>query len=175
MEAGGAITLDDLTLGYEGHPAVHHLSGTFRPGSLTAVIGPNGAGKSTLLKALAGSVRPIGGALRRNEPVGIAYLPQTAEIDRSFPATVADLVALGLWRQRGPFGHLTRADLADVEGALLGVGLDGFWLALDRHLVGRPVPSCAVRPRHGARGTRWSCSTNRLLPSTRAPSATSPR
>jgi len=45
-----AIVLHDLTLGYNGHPAVHHLSGVFEPGSLTAVVGPNGSGKSTLLK-----------------------------------------------------------------------------------------------------------------------------
>jgi zinc/manganese transport system ATP-binding protein len=44
-----AIRLDDLTLGYDGHPAVHHLNGTFAAGSLTAIVGPNGSGKSTLL------------------------------------------------------------------------------------------------------------------------------
>ena len=48
-----SIALHDLTLGYDRHPAVHHLSGRFRPGSLTAVVGPNGSGKSTLLKGLA--------------------------------------------------------------------------------------------------------------------------
>ncbi|MFK4991182.1 ATP-binding cassette domain-containing protein, partial [Klebsiella pneumoniae] len=51
---GVEIRLDDLTVEYGGHPAVHHLSGTFRAGSLTAIMGPNGAGKSSLLKALAG-------------------------------------------------------------------------------------------------------------------------
>src|SRR5262249_5892671 len=49
-----AIQLDDLTLGYDRHPAVHHLSGSFAAGSLTAIVGPNGAGKTTLLKAIVG-------------------------------------------------------------------------------------------------------------------------
>jgi ABC-type multidrug transport system fused ATPase/permease subunit len=47
-----AIQLDDLTVCYNRHPAVHHLSGAFHRGSLTAIVGPNGAGKSTLIKAI---------------------------------------------------------------------------------------------------------------------------
>lgn len=56
-----AIALHNLTLGYERHPAVHHLSITIDPGSLVAVVGPNGAGKSTLVKALVGQLRPVEG------------------------------------------------------------------------------------------------------------------
>ena len=48
--------LTDVTLGYEGHPAVHHLDGVFEAGSMTAVFGPNGSGKSTLLKGLMGTL-----------------------------------------------------------------------------------------------------------------------
>ena len=122
------IVLDDLTLGYEGHPAVHHLSGRFEPGSLTAVLGPNGSGKSTLLKGISGVLKPLGGTimhrnLRLHE---IAYLPQIAEIDRSFPASVADLVSLGLWRRRGAFAAMTGADREAMAGALEAVGLGGF-------------------------------------------------
>ena len=52
------ITLNDLTLGYDRHPAVHHLNGCFQAGSMTAVVGPNGAGKSTLLKGIVGLIKP---------------------------------------------------------------------------------------------------------------------
>lgn len=48
------ITLDNLTVSYRQHPALHHVSGQFAPGSLTAVIGPNDSGKSTLLKSIVG-------------------------------------------------------------------------------------------------------------------------
>jgi zinc/manganese transport system ATP-binding protein len=41
--SGGAIVLHDVTLAYDGHPALHHLSGEFSRGSLTAIVGPNGA------------------------------------------------------------------------------------------------------------------------------------
>ena len=53
------ITFRDLTLGYERHPAVHHLSLQIEPGALVAVVGPNGAGKSSLIKALAGVLAPL--------------------------------------------------------------------------------------------------------------------
>ena len=53
-----AVRLHGLTLAYRRHPAVHHLSGSFGPGTLTAVVGPNGAGKSTLLKGIIGHAPP---------------------------------------------------------------------------------------------------------------------
>lgn len=119
-----AIRLSDLTLGYDGHPAVHHLSGTFAAGSLTAVVGPNGSGKSTLLKGIMGWLKPIGGTVERTGE--IAYLPQSAEIDKSFPATVSELIGLGLWKRRGLFGGLTADDREQLAAALHAVGLDGF-------------------------------------------------
>jgi zinc/manganese transport system ATP-binding protein len=123
-----AIALKDLTLGYDGHPAVHHLDGTFADGSLTAIVGPNGSGKSTLLKGITGILKPLGGSIEHGaiRTRAIAYLPQSAEIDRSFPATVADLVALGHWRNRGLWGAITGPDYAAVREALDAVGLRGF-------------------------------------------------
>jgi len=123
-----AIALRDLTLGYDGHPAVHHLDGVFADGSLTAIVGPNGSGKSTLLKGITGILKPLGGSIERGATRArqIAYLPQSAEIDRSFPATVSDLVALGHWRSRGLFGAITGPDYEAVLQALQAVGLSGF-------------------------------------------------
>lgn len=120
-----AVRFQDLTLGYDRHPAVHHLTGEIEPGALMAVVGPNGAGKSTLLKALAGTLPPLGGridiATRR-----VAYLPQAAEIDRSFPISVLEMVTMGLWRRTGLFGSVSRTDRTAVEAAIAAVGLTGF-------------------------------------------------
>ena len=91
------IRLENVTVAYDGHPAVHHVSGVFAPGSLTAVTGPNGAGKSTLLKALTGELTPAQGKVDRGGLTSrdLGYLPQAVEIDRGFPLSVADAVMLG--------------------------------------------------------------------------------
>jgi zinc/manganese transport system ATP-binding protein len=57
------LRFHNLTLGYDRHPAVHHLSGEIAAGSLIALVGPNGAGKSSLLKAIAGELAPMEGRL----------------------------------------------------------------------------------------------------------------
>jgi zinc/manganese transport system ATP-binding protein len=123
-----ALAFENVTLGYGRHPAVHHLKGAFGPGSLTAVVGPNGSGKSTLLKGIMGLLAPMEGHIHLHGLTSdeIAYLPQAADIDRSFPATVQDLVALGLWKARGSFGGIRRADRDRVAAALAAVGLSGF-------------------------------------------------
>ncbi|MFO1146952.1 MAG: zinc ABC transporter ATP-binding protein AztA [Alsobacter sp.] len=132
MSRGAAISFDDLTLGYDRHPAVHHLAGRIEPGSLTAIVGPNGAGKSTLLKGVVGLMRPLSGRISidgqqaDSDRARIAYLPQAAEIDRSFPISVFDLVSTGLWRRTGLFGSVGRKDREAVGEALAAVGLTGF-------------------------------------------------
>ena len=95
----------DVTLGYDRHPAVHHLSGEVAPGALLAVVGPNGAGKSTLFRGLVGIIKPLAGTILTGDldVRDIAYLPQTADIDRSFPISVFDFVGTGLWRTTGFF------------------------------------------------------------------------
>ncbi|MCC5862480.1 MAG: ABC transporter ATP-binding protein [Gammaproteobacteria bacterium] len=123
-----AFDLDDVTLGYQRHPAVHHLSGQFKSGSLTAVVGPNGSGKSTLLKGLMGLLRPLDGRIDRHgvRRSAIAYLPQQSDIDRSFPISVIDTVILGHWRRIGMFRRVSHALRQQAEEALISVGLQGF-------------------------------------------------
>ena len=124
----GSFRLENLTLGYDGHPAVHHLNGEFAAGSLTAVLGPNGAGKSTLLKALAGLLKPISGTISQEKKSAkkIAYLPQASEVDRTFPVSVKDLVATGLFQRRGLFAAQTKSDEAAIAHVINDVGLNGF-------------------------------------------------
>lgn len=123
-----AIRLSNVTVAYRGHPAVHHLSGEFAPGSLTAIVGPNGAGKTSLLAAITGRVRPSQGDVQfdAGSRSRIAWLPQQAEIDRSFPIRVFDLVALGHWGRLGSFRGVTVTHGDAVHRALEAVGLGGF-------------------------------------------------
>ncbi len=122
------IILDDLTLGYDRHPAVHHASGRFEQASMTAVVGPNGAGKSTLLKGIVGLIKPQSGRVKLSgiDKRDIAYSPQVAEMDLTFPLSVLDAVCLGHWRRTGAFGAITPRLRQEALYALGGVGLDGF-------------------------------------------------
>lgn len=124
--ADACITFRDLTLGYNSHPAVHHLSGAVRRGSLTAVVGSNGSGKSTLMKGVVGMLKPMAGSVAVTPGTRVAYLPQQSELDRTFPARVVDLVSLGLWPRRGLLGRHTAQDRKAVSDALMAVGLEGF-------------------------------------------------
>jgi zinc/manganese transport system ATP-binding protein len=123
-----ALQFRNLTLGYDRHPAVHHLDGAIETGALMAVVGPNGAGKSTLFKGIVGVLKPLSGKIERGglRPQDIAYLPQAAEIDRSFPINVYDMVAMGLWHHTGLFGGIDRKGRTSIERALAAVGLTGF-------------------------------------------------
>lgn len=130
-----ALAFKGLTLGYDRLPAVHQLQADITEGSLTAVVGPNGAGKSTLLKGVTGTLAPLHGhvefgSLSRED---IAYLPQQSDIDRTFPLCVVDLVAMGLWREIGPFGWLGKKQRSRVDAAIASVGLTG--------LESRPIGS----------------------------------
>ena len=128
------ITLDNVTLCYRDRPAVHHLSGQFARGSLTAIVGPNGAGKSTLLGGLMGRIAPSTGriGLAAGLPGHIAYLPQQADIDRSFPVNVLDVVMLGHWGRLGAWRAGTAAHRAQALSALAAVGLAG----VERRAIG---------------------------------------
>jgi len=132
--SGSGIDLDDLTVAYDRRPAVHHISGRFRAGSLTAIVGPNGAGKSSLLKAIVGLLQPSEGRIGLGplSPLDIAYLPQQTEIDRSFPISISDTVAIGLWPKIGITGAVSTAMRRSIAAVLGTVGLEG----LENHSIG---------------------------------------
>jgi len=126
-----SIELQDVTLAYRGHPAVHHISGVFTPGSLTALIGPNGAGKSTLLRAMARQARPTQGqvlykGIATNQRGAIAYLPQIAGLNPDFALRVIDVVAMGAWQTIGALGPMNATVVEKLQAALQQVGLANF-------------------------------------------------
>lgn len=132
---GAGIFVRDVTVTYRnGHTALHDASFEIPLGTITALVGVNGAGKSTLFKAIMGFVPAARGeirllgktvkeALRENL---VAYVPQSEEVDWTFPVLVEDVVMMGRY---GHMGFLRRArpeDHAAVTQALDRVNMADF-------------------------------------------------
>ena len=132
--APALLRLTNVTAGYDRHPAIHHLSLDVALGDMLAVVGSNGSGKTTLLRLLAGDLDAMEGEVRLPPPerCRTAYLPQLNRTDRSFPITVQDLVASGLWHETGAMGGLSARQRRRVTEALEAVGLG----ACARRLIG---------------------------------------
>ncbi len=123
---GPVVALDAVSVRYGRTLALDGVSGAFARGSLTALVGANGAGKSTLLKLVAGVLAPAAGrVIRRVERGDIAYLPQSADVDRDFPMSVDEFVLAGAWARSGPFGGVGREVRAAAAAALATVGIEG--------------------------------------------------
>ncbi|TKW66411.1 MAG: manganese/iron ABC transporter ATP-binding protein [Paracoccus denitrificans] len=126
------ILCRDVTVTYRnGLTALRHASFEIPRGTVTALVGVNGAGKSTLFKAIMGFVPVAAGeicllgmsvpeALRRNL---VAYVPQSEEVDWSFPVLVQDVVMMGRYGKMGFLRIPRKADHAAVEAALHRVNM----------------------------------------------------
>lgn len=130
-----AIAVRDLTVRYKnGHTALHNASFSIKKGTISGLVGVNGAGKSTLFKALMGFVPIAEGdiTILRNSVNQalksrlIAYVPQSEEVDWSFPVLVEDVVMMGRYGHMGLLRIASAADHLAVDEALDRVGMSAF-------------------------------------------------
>ncbi|MDZ4311509.1 MAG: manganese/iron ABC transporter ATP-binding protein [Cypionkella sp.] len=133
--AGGGISARDVTVTYRnGQTALWNASFEIPRGTVTALVGVNGAGKSTLFKAIMGFVAaakgeirilgmPVAEALRKNL---VAYVPQSEEVDWSFPVLVEDVVMMGRFGHMGFLRRPSAVDRAAVDQALARVNMQDF-------------------------------------------------
>ena len=130
-----SVEVSGVTVSYNnGNVALRDASFTLGAGSICALVGVNGSGKSTLFKAIMGILEPAAGtvriagravrqALKENL---IAYVPQSEEVDWSFPVSVWDVVLMGRYGYMN-FMRIARAeDRRIAEESLARVGMLDF-------------------------------------------------
>ena len=124
-----ALQFRNLTLGYDRHPAVHHLDGAVETGALIAVVGPNGAGKSTLFKGIVGVIKPLAGRIERGG-VDAAGHRLSAAGRRDRPQLPDQRLRHGgdgaVAPHRPVRRHRPQARAHRIEQAIAAVGLTGF-------------------------------------------------
>lgn len=126
------LTVSDVTVSYpNGHVALQEASFSLTGGTICALVGVNGSGKSTLFKAIMDFVRPARGrVLISGRPVRealaanlIAYVPQTEEVDWTFPVSVWDVVMMGRYGYMNFLRIARAADRRIAEESLARVGM----------------------------------------------------
>ena len=123
------ITLDNLSIGYNGQPVLSGLTLSITRASFTAILGANGSGKSTLLKTLLGLLSPVAGRIEIGSagvPLTFGYVPQSNQFDPVYLLTAFDVALMGTYG-RVHVGHIIPpAERAFTRECLQAVGAEGF-------------------------------------------------
>jgi manganese/iron transport system ATP-binding protein len=113
-----SLEASSVTVAYpNGHTALRDATFKLGAGTIAALVGINGSGKSTLFKALMGFVKPVKGQIHiaglsveqaRKQKL-VAYVPQSEEVDWTFPVSVWDVVMMGR------YGHMNFLRIPSAE------------------------------------------------------------
>ncbi|TQC42359.1 metal ABC transporter ATP-binding protein [Rhodococcus sp. WS4] len=131
MTTEPAVEVRDVTVRYGDVLALDQVSLALRPGRVCGLVGMNGSGKSTLFKTIMGTVKPDAGTVRINgnapataRKTGVlGYVPQSEDVDWTFPLSVRDVVMTGRYGHMGLTRRPRRADRDAVDHALERVEL----------------------------------------------------
>ena len=126
------LEVKDLSFSYPDKSILHRLSFDVDAGDFMCIVGTNCTGKSTLLKLILNQLSPLEGEIKLlgtnsekyKDFASIAYVSQKAtNINRDFPATVEEVVSLGLYSKKGLFKRNTKEDKKLIDSALERVGM----------------------------------------------------
>ena len=102
------VEIDHLNVKYPDVKALDDVSFSVNKGDFLGIIGPNGAGKSTLFASMLGlntkyegTIKFFGKDIRKSKDYlkEIGYVPQKPIFEKNFPATVNDVVRMGLRKE----------------------------------------------------------------------------
>lgn len=126
------IEVHDLTVSYDKKPVLWDVDFSIPQGVLCGILGPNGSGKSTLLKSIMGLLSPDSGFVKlfgnqlKEVRRKVAYVPQRESVDWDFPASVLDVVLMGMYAQRPFYKRISKGDKEWAMHCLEKVNMQDF-------------------------------------------------
>lgn len=129
------ISMNNVSYAYENKAALTNINFAIPHGAFMGLVGPNGGGKTTLIKLLLGIIKPDSGTISLfQEPIGkfkswnrIGFVSQKSNsFNKGFPATVFEVVSMGLTAKIGYFKFLKKHHKAKILQAIDQVGLNDF-------------------------------------------------
>ncbi|UCZ54529.1 metal ABC transporter ATP-binding protein [Bacillus shivajii] len=130
-----AVEIENVTFSYGKENVLENIQLRIPQGSFLGLVGPNGSGKSTLIKCILGLVKPSKGSIRLyGKPVDkfqnwshVGFVSQKANsFNSGFPATVFEVVSMGLYGKVGLFRFLTKKHKEKVKEAIKQVGMEDY-------------------------------------------------
>lgn len=108
------ISLQNLSVGYDGQAVLSDLSLELNRGSFTGLLGPNGSGKSTLIKTILGLLPPLAGQVlirpQDGNPPVLGYVPQRETLDPIYLLSSFEVVLMGTCGRVGPGRFITKTE-----------------------------------------------------------------
>jgi len=138
---GEVISIEGLSFAYQGSEVLRDITCAVKTGDYVGIVGPNGSGKSTLIRCILGLNRPVNGSISLfgvpqnsfQEWKRIGYLPQGLQLfNPNFPATVAEVVKLGLLSGKKAPKRFDHVDSAAVDRIMELMGI----IAIKNKLIG---------------------------------------
>lgn len=118
------LDVQQLTVKYESFTALEAVNFSIEQGEFVAILGENGSGKTTLINSILGIKSFQEGIIIKDKDLKIGYLPQHLRSqDRSFPATVEEVVLTGALSQKKGFKRPTNKDVESMDHWLSILGI----------------------------------------------------
>ncbi|GAF18017.1 LOW QUALITY PROTEIN: zinc ABC transporter, ATP-binding protein ZnuC [Bacillus sp. JCM 19046] len=124
MNSDALVQLNNIVFSYGKRPVLSNVSLVIEKGDFLGIVGPNGSGKSTLIKLLLNLLEPVEGQVslfgqsssKFNQWDRIGYVSQKANsFSSGFPATVYEVVSMGLYGKVGLFRFLRKRHKESFE------------------------------------------------------------
>lgn len=123
----GVVTTENLSFRFNGVEILSDVTFALERGEFLGIVGPNGSGKTTLIRLLLGLLKPTRGTVTLfglstdafSQWRKVGYLPQKiAAFNPNFPATVEEIVALGLLAGKSFPRRIARTDRRSIDEAM---------------------------------------------------------